>query len=268
MKLVLDNFDLAQIDKSGQCFRWKELDSLDEQVTYCIPAFGKLLKIVQKGNEFDFSCSKKEWDNIWKSYFDIDRDYSLIEKKIFKGKDEHLKNAFKYGSGIRILKQDTWEMIFSFMISQNNNIPRIRKSIEMISSRCGKKLDEDIYAFPEVYEIPLSIFDDTSLGLGYRAPYLRELCEFVLTHPDWISSLEKMGYDAAYASLIERKGIGCKVANCICLFGLGHVESFPIDTHVKKLLAKHYPDGIDLSSFEGEAGIIQQYLFYYDLNEK
>lgn len=268
MKLVLKNFDLFQIDKSGQCFRWKQMESSDNSVVYFIPAFGRLLKVVQRENEFDFSCSENEWEKIWKSYFDIERDYHEIENKILCGRDEHLKCAFRFGHGIRILKQDIWEMIFSFMISQNNNIPRIRKSIELISSRCGKKLSDDMYAFPNVEEIPLSIFDDTSLGLGYRAPYLRELCEYVLMHPEWIKNLESMSYEDAYNSLIERKGIGTKVANCICLFGLGHVESFPIDTHVKKLLAKHYPNGIDLSDFEGVAGIIQQYLFYYDLNEK
>lgn len=269
MKIKIDNFNLEQIALSGQCFRWKKIDDN----TYIVPAYGHAVKIVSSGNNFDFSCSEEDWNNIWKEYFDISRDYADIERRILSGKDEHLKNAFAYGSGIRILKQNLWEMIFSFMVSQNNNIKRISKTIELVCEYCGCKVAEynnsdfKIYRFPDAEEIPLEIFDDSSFGFGYRAEYLKEICEYVCANPDWTSRLMSMSYDEAFASLIERKGIGAKVANCICLFGLSHVNAFPIDTHVKKLLAKHYPNGIDLSNFKNDAGIIQQYLFYYDLNE-
>lgn len=265
MDIILDNFDLFQIDKSGQCFRWKLVEKTDLSVTYLIPAFGRLLEVSQSSNKIHFDCSFNDWDLYWKSYFDIDRDYSLIGHKIKSGNDEHLKKAYDFGSGIRILKQDLWEIIFSFMVSQNNNIPRIRKSIELISKKYGKRLSDSLYAFPTCFEIPLSAFDDTSFGFGYRAEYLRELCDFVSKNPCFLDSLRDLSYEEAMEHLIKRKGIGLKVANCICLFGLGLVNSFPIDTHVKKLLEKNYPKGIDLSSYEGEKGIIQQYLFYYDL---
>lgn len=274
MKIKIDNFDLSQIADSGQCFRWKRLNDN----SYLIPAFGKNLVISQNGNEFDFSCSKKEFDLLWKNYFDINRDYSDIGKRIFSTNDNHLKDAFNLGSGIRILNQDLWEIIFSFMISQNNNIKRISKSIEMICERVHLSSDnyesdffsevKDICRFPFASEIPLDIFDDSSLGLGYRAPYLKEICQFVIDNPLWLDELKKMNFDDAFKSLISRKGIGPKVANCICLFGLGHVEAFPIDTHVKQFLEKYYSDGIDLSLYPNEAGIIQQYLFYYELVNK
>lgn len=262
MKIRINNLNLNQIANSGQCFRWKELDD----GSFIIPAFGKAIKITQCNDEITLSCDKSDWDNIWKSYFDFERDYLDIENRIINGNDEHLKKAFSFGSGIRILKQDVWEMIFSFMVSQNNNIKRISKSLEMLCEYCGFKSNgEDAFRFPTAHEIPLEIFDDSSFGFGYRAPYLKEMVIFVREHPDYISKLKGMNYDEAFASLINHKGIGTKVANCICLFGLSHVNAFPIDTHVRKLLDKHYPGGINLDNYKDDAGIIQQYLFYYDL---
>lgn len=282
MKLYNSNFDLKQIAESGQCFRWKKLsDNI-----YLIPAFGKEIVLVQNDDFIELLSSDEDYELIWKDYFDLNRDYSLIGKKINSSSDLHLKESFSLGSGIRILKQDLWEIIFSFMISQNNNIKRISKSIEMICERVSLQsenyslivnqseykniiINNSIsYRFPKADEIPLEIFNDTSLGLGYRAPYLKGLCEFVINNPSWINNLKTMNYEDAFKSLVTIKGIGTKVANCVCLFGLNHLDSFPIDTHVKQLLSKYYPDGIDLSLYQNEAGIIQQYLFYFELINK
>ena len=113
--------------------------------------------------------------------------------------------------------------------------------------------------------VPEEVFDDRSMGFGYRAPYLKEIYEYGANNPDWLDNLRKMSYDEAMESLLTRKGIGKKVANCICLFGLHHVDAFPIDTHVKQLLDKYYSDGFDFERYKGVAGIIQQYLFYFEL---
>ncbi|MBQ4300063.1 MAG: 8-oxoguanine DNA glycosylase, partial [Lachnospiraceae bacterium] len=114
-------------------------------------------------------------------------------------------------------------------------------------------------------EVPEDVFEDSSMGFGYRAPYLREMYAYTAANPQWIVELAHMSYDQAYEELISHKGIGPKVANCICLFGLHHVDAFPIDTHVKQLLDKYYADGFDFDRYAGFAGIIQQYLFYYEL---
>ena len=127
-----DNFNLQQIADSGQCFRWKKLD--DD--LYLIPALGHLLIAKQDGNRIEFSCDENEWDNVWSDYFDCSRNYESIAKKILSGNDNHLKESYLSGSGIRILKQNIWEMIFSFMVSQNNNIKRISGSIEKICNFC------------------------------------------------------------------------------------------------------------------------------------
>lgn len=263
-RIIIDNMDLRQIAESGQCFRWKKLEGRDD--TYNIVAFGRSLNITQMGNEFELSCDDKEWDEIWKDYFDIDTDYKAIADRIATSNDEHLKLAYSLGSGVRILRQDLWEMIVTFMISQNNNISRITKSVDMLCERAGvKAMDGDGYAFPAPGQVPDEIFEDRTMGFGYRAEYLKEIYVYAAQNPDWVDNLRNLSYDEAMNSLLERKGIGKKVANCICLFGLHHVDAFPIDTHVKQLLAEHYSDGFDFKRYEGVAGIIQQYLFYYEL---
>lgn len=291
MKKKIDNFDLRQIAESGQCFRWKRISHNAEEQTYLIPAFGRALYVTQKGNEFDFSCTEEEWGEVWAPYFDMDRDYAGLGEKILASDDEHLKECYRLGSGIRILKQELWEIIFSFMVSQNNNISRISATIEKVCEACGKAalgysddreafcgnsaslksgegvLDK-VYRFPSWEEIPDVIFDEKSFGFGYRNEYLRGLCLELSERPEWLGELKAMSYEAAMKSLLAKKGIGIKVANCISLFGLGHIDAFPVDTHIKQLLDRYYPNGLDLSGYEGEAGIIQQYLFYYELKHK
>ena len=274
MKIKIDNFDLKKIAESGQCFRWRQLNIGPDKIGYAIPAFGNTLIALQNGNEFEFSCDEEEWNLIWKNYFDIDRNYYRIGIRILEGDDNHLIEAYEFGKGIRILKQDLWETMFSFMVSQNNNISRISESIERF---CKKSHDlsqdgtDNIPSFPNYDEISTDIFNDSSLGFGYRSVYLKDLCEYVCKNPTWLDDLRKMSYEEAMESLMLRNGIGKKVASCICLFGLGHVEAFPIDTHIKQLIENHYSSGLSLDRYADCAGIIQQYLFYYDLkanNEK
>lgn len=263
MIVKIDHLNLKQIAESGQCFRWKK----KENDTYVIPAvrqgnreFDELV-ITQRGDQFEVSCSEDDWNSQWRKYFDLDTDYNYIETKIMNSGDAHAIEAFRQGSGIRILRQSLWEIIATFLISQNNNIKRITASVEEICRRNGG-------AFPYPGDIDTAIFEDRTLGLGYRAPYLTDIFRYAEDNPDWLCSLYEMDYEEAFATLKLRTGIGPKVANCICLFGLHHVEAFPIDTHVKQLLEKYYPDGFDFEYYEGCAGIIQQYLFYYELLQK
>lgn len=266
----IDHLDLKQTAYSGQCFRWKEAGNGG----FNIVAYGKSLNIEPLEGEkelFELSCTEEEWDSVWSAYFDMDTDYNRIEKLIMESGDAHLVEAYRLGSGIRILRQDLWEMIISYLVSQNNNITRIKRSIDSICTRCGYGAegakDGSAYRFPNPEDtLPEGLFEDSSLGLGYRNVYLKEMFEFAKENPDWLGELKCMDYETARATLLERKGIGPKVADCISLFGLHHIEAFPIDTHVKQLLLKYYSDGFDFKYFEGVAGIIQQYLFYFELN--
>ena len=258
----LDHFNPREIAGSGQCFRWKEAG--DDTVK--VVAFGKCLEIVKREDSFEYDCSDDDWNNVWAPYLDTDTDYCGIEALIRKSGDAHLLEAFECGQGIRILKQDLWEVIISFLISQNNNISRIKGSIEALCREAGMRAgDSEEYAFPGPTDLNPEIFERVNMGLGYRVPYLKEMYEHAAAHPEWIESLKTMNYADARAELLKRKGIGPKVADCICLFGLHHIDAFPIDTHVKQLLAKYYPEGFNHEYFKGVAGVIQQYLFYYEL---
>lgn len=266
MKKYIDHFDLSEIAGSGQCFRWKETASGCVRVT----AFGRVLNMRACGGEpgyFELDCSEEEWESVWAPYFDLDTDYAAIEALIKKSGDAHLLEAFECGRGIRILKQDLWEIIISFLISQNNNISRIKNSVEALCREVGIRAEGagEEFSFPMPGEVDPAMFERVNLGLGYRVPYLKEMYEYATEHPKWLESLETMNYEEARAELLQRKGIGPKVADCICLFGLHHIDAFPIDTHVKQLLAKYYPKGFDHEYFKGVAGVIQQYLFYYEL---
>lgn len=259
----LDYFNPGQIADSGQCFRWKE----EENGHYSLIAFGKKLEIWEKEEGFAFSTDENEWYSIWSAYFDLETDYASLGKKIDQFGDAHLRDSFEKGSGIRILRQDLWEMIVSFIISQNNNIPRIRGSIEKLCEKAGLPAEGGGYRFPGPGEVSREVFFDKSMGFGYRDQYLANIYEFAEKNPFFLDELRKMDYNNALGALLKIKGIGNKVANCICLFGLHHVEAFPIDTHVKQLMDKYYPEGLDLKPYEGAAGIIQQYLFYAEIRK-
>lgn len=271
----IDHLCLKQVAESGQAFRWKQISDN----VYSLVVAGRYIEILQDGNSFTFSCCQDDFVKFWSNYFDMSTDYNSIEKRISDSADEHLKEAFSKGSGVRILRQELWEMIVTFMISQNNNISRITGSVEKLCDRCKVPLDKkeildtidierpDRYSFPMPEQIDFSIFDDKTMGFGYRADYLREIYQYARNHPEWIDDLKSMKYEDAMKSLMERKGIGTKVANCICLFGLHHIDAFPIDTHVKQLLEKYYKDGFDFERYQGIAGVIQQYLFYFELKK-
>ena len=254
-------FSPKDIMKSGQCFRWYE-----ENGSVSVPAFGKKLEMVPEGDHILLNTSKEDFDLIWRDYLDLDFDYGKIEKLVREYGDDHLKEAYRLGKGIRILKQDPWEIIVSFLVSQNNNISRISGSVEAMSEKAGIPLEGGTgFSFPDPFKIDPTFFEDKSLGLGYRVPYLTHICEYVQNNPGWIESLKRLEYEDLYEELLKRKGIGPKVANCICLFGFHKTEAFPIDTHVKSLLDKYYPGGFDHERYKGVAGIIQQYLFYYEI---
>ncbi|MCQ2524622.1 MAG: 8-oxoguanine DNA glycosylase [Lachnospiraceae bacterium] len=270
MKKYIDHFNLKMIAKSGQCFRFKCIS--ESPLTYEVVHRGHYVKITElsadkSGSVLDFSCDEVTFDEVFSDFLDLGTDYNYVEKAIYDFNDSHLIECYKKGYGIRILKQDLWEMIVSFLISQNNNIKRISNSIEAICKKADLPSIEnpDAKRFPRPGEIDSSLFDDPSLGLGYRVPYLKEIYEYARKNPDWLNMLSGMSYTDAYENLLSHLGIGPKVSNCICLFGLHHTDAFPIDTHIKQLLDKYYDGHFDTDYFKGIAGIIQQYLFYYEI---
>ena len=175
----------------------------------------------------------------------------------------------EYGRGIRILRQDGWEALCSFIISQNNNIPRIKKIIENMSKTFGEKIGDDLYAFPTakaLYEAGEDkIFE---LKTGFRAKYIYDAAKKVANGEIDLSLIDKMPTKDALEYLMQIKGVGLKVASCALLFGFNKTDAFPVDVWVKRVLEKYYPNGLDLDNLGDYAGMIQQYLFYYERYNK
>ena len=270
----IDFLDLLKVADSGQAFRIRVIDDAHVELV----AFGRYLQIADLGNDtFTFSCDEIEFEDIWKPYLDLGRDYGRIVKSIDKN-DDYLIAAAKFGKGIRILKQDIFETTISYIISQRRSIPSITTSVERISKLCGKKikapklespfvapLEKEYYAFPtpeELNKLPYKELENT--GVGYRAPYIaraaEEFCSGKLD-PDALSSLSD---DALYKALTAMYGVGTKVANCVMLFAFARTGRFPVDVWIQRIEDRYYNGHFDCTPYPDTAGIMQQFMFYYE----
>ncbi len=268
----IPNFNLEQIADSGQCFRWKKIsdndlisnyigDSSNGSNTYKILAYGRCLLATQKEGKIYFDCDEEEFNSIWHKYFDLDTDYAAVIENIDEN-DEFLKMAALYAGGIRILRQELWEMVISYIISQNNNIPRIKNSIEKLCMEFGEAVNEDEYGFPTAAGLKsLDIKNFAGMGLGYRDRYI---VDFLKNEFDNVAAeLSNKDYASSMKYLMGFNGIGKKVANCICLYGLHKVEACPIDTWMKRIIDDEYSGIMPAWMSDKYAGIYQQYAFYY-----
>lgn len=265
VRKTIEHFSISQICDSGQCFR---MEKLNEHV-YSVTASDKYMELEQHEKECFFFCEEEEYEGFWRNYFDLETDYGIYIEKI-NPKDEYLNKAVQFGSGIRILYQDLWEMIVSFLISQQNNITRIRKCIQNICERYGEEKinfkGEKYYAFPSPES--LAYLDEDALkecNLGYRSKYVVRTAKMIVSGEIHLEEIEKMSYEEARKELLKLFGVGVKVADCICLFALHHLEAFPIDTHISQALEKHYKRGFPKRRYKGCEGVMQQYIFYYEL---
>ncbi len=244
--------DLGKIAQSGQCFRWRR----EDESAYVIPAGERVLRIRQSAPElYDVDCDEQDWRDVWFPYFDLGSDYDAYIAAI-DPKDDYLLAAAKAAAGIRILRQPLWETVASFIISQNNNIPRIQGILRRL---CGEK-----DAFPTAASVAANSEERLrALGLGYRAAYLKEAARrFDEEQPASLCAGRGYGENRAYFQ--GYLGVGPKVADCICLYGLGHKEAFPMDVWMKCIVREHYAGCFPLWRYEGFAGVMQQYLFYYE----
>lgn len=251
-----DTFDLKQISQSGQCFRLKQIS--ENEFIAITQNHYVVISLTEKGYEFD--CSMSDFEETWFSYFDLETDYIFYQNKMVE--DEFLKSAIEYGGGIRILRQDLWEMIVTFIISQRNNIPRIQKSVEALCKSYGNRLTticgEDIYSFPTLSQLRGK--DLSVASLGYREKYIKELCEMRETD---LLQIRNQDDETAKNILLRIKGVGEKVANCILLFGLHRMNSYPVDVWVKRLIEDIYDGDFNPNLYNGYAGYVQQLQFYY-----
>lgn len=261
----INHFNLRQICNSGQCFRMEEISDNH----FAITARDRYLEAEQDENRVYFDCSEEEFENFWKKYFDLEQDYGAYIQAV-NPNDKYLMAAVSMGDGIRILKQDVWEMIISFLISQQNNIIRIRRCIENISRRYGEKKctgdGREYYAFPLPEALAAAKEEELrECNLGYRAKYVLQSAKSVVRGEINLEKLRSMKYKDAKEELLNLYGVGEKVADCICLFGLHKMEAFPVDTHIRQALEAHYKRGFPNRRYKGMQGIMQQYIFYYEL---
>lgn len=252
------DFDLDETLDCGQAFRWKKLES-DYLCTYEGSFFNDNLRIseISKGTFVFHDVSEADFLGKWVDYFDLNTDYTEL-KKLFS-EDETLSKACEFAGGIRLLRQNSWECLISFIISQNNNIPRIKGIIDRLCENYG--------GFPTAQQMRGVTADDLSyLRSGFRGKYLSDAAECVNSGVINLADIATAPIDEAREALKKIKGVGPKVAECVLLFGMHRTEAFPVDVWIKRVLAEYYPNGFPDFAKEN-AGIAQQYLFHYIRNK-
>ncbi len=264
--------DIFKTFDCGQCFRFDPVSIFGNKYEFGGVAFGKYVIFGQdtQNELYIYNTTPEEYEQIWREFLAFDVDYESIDCHISKVlKSQHIDNAISCSQGIRILRQDGWEAICSFIISQNNNIPRIKKIIASLCEKYGQRvsfLEKAHYTFP-TYDTLLAAGESEIFALktGFRAKYIIDACQAIFEKR---ISLEKLkateSFDECVTELCKVKGIGLKVASCALLFGFDKTEAFPIDVWMKRALLKYFPQGIDLPALGKWAGIAQQYLFYYE----
>ena len=257
----ISDFDLAKTFECGQCFRW----NADESGVYIGVAFGRVATLYRRGESVFISGSIDDFETIWRSYFDLDRDYTQIRQKLCI--DDFMRSATAFGEGIRILRQDKWEALCSFIISQNNNIPRIKAIINTLCREFGDAIEykgKQYFSFPSASSLAvLDIKQLSPLRCGYRAEYIIMSARMVADGTVDLEAISQDTPDAARITLKKLHGVGDKVADCVMLFGLNMLDAFPIDVWMKRAVVQHYGPLFDPKIFSPYAGIAQQYIFNF-----
>ena len=265
-----DSFNIAETLECGQCFRYERLSDSE----YHITANARSLFIRQnEGVTLFYKTTIQEFEEIWAPYFDLNRDYRAV-KDTLASNDLVMRDAVEYTRGIHILKQDPWECLVSFIISQNNNIPRIKKITDTLARTFGKQLEDGVYAFPTPEDLAnVSLDDLLNCKTGFRAKYIMDAAKKVSSGVINLGDLNNMPTEKARESLMGLKGVGGKIADCVLLFAYGRTEVFPTDVWIKRVMQHFYFNKQDASiteihklasaRFSEYAGFAQQYLYVY-----
>ena len=254
----LSDFELKDTLMCGQCFRFKE----NADGSFTGVAFAKKLILSKTGDTLVLYTSEQDFINIWQSYFDLELDYGKIKEELSLVHPT-LKEAARFAPGIRILRQEPFEALISFIISQNNNIKRISGIVERLCENWGEEIEDGIYAFPTPEALgKLTAEDLAPIRAGFRARYIEDAVRKVISGEVDLKALEAMTFEDAKEELIKIKGVGSKVADCVLLYGFHKLRGFPMDVWMKRAMAVLFPEfsGEDFGEY---AGIAQQYIFHY-----
>lgn len=284
---ITDDFDLEKIAKSGQCFRVRKFERGENG---CAPTYQFITRehvlcirraeglSVEEGagaGVYIASCTPSDWQNVWKPYFDLNRNYAKIRASIPKS-DEFMRKAAYLGRGIRILKQDAWEMLITFIISQRKSIPAIQKSVELLCEMFGSAAavgsnhkNSAPRLFPTPAQLQTATPDDLkACKLGYRAPYVQDATRAVCSGELDLDALERADDENLTCALKQVRGVGDKVANCISLFAYARTSLAPVDTWIKKIIDLEYGGKNPFIHYDNVAGIMQQYAFWWAQQNK
>ena len=262
----MGGLNLAETLDCGQAFRWKPVPDEKAEIWEGI-AGNHYLRIRREHNELRFECSSGDFEGFWKNYFDLNVDYSEKKKQLAL-LDPVMRDAIGYAPGIRLLRQEPFEVMCSFILSQNCNIPRIKGMIERLCALCGESIGQDQSAFPTPVALAAQGLDGLEpVRAGFRAKYLLSAAEAAVSGRVQLEKIYDMDIDEGRETLQQIRGIGPKVAECILLFGYHKLEAFPMDVWMKRVMEAFYP-GKSPSFFGSEAGLAQQYLFHYARNRR
>ena len=251
-------FSLERTLDCGQAFRWES----DESGVFSGVAYGKVMRVKEEGDSLLFYGMKNEdVQGVFYRYLDLGRDYREITDR-YNG-DKYLSEAVRACPGIRILRQEPWEALCSFIISQNNNIPRIKGIIKRLCESFGEELESGMFTFPSPEVLSGKAPEDlASLRAGFRAKYIIDAANKVSSGEIDFDKIAASPIEFGRQELQKIKGVGKKVAECTLLYGFGKYEAFPEDVWVKRIMAEMYPDGLPACT-KGSEGIAQQYLFHW-----
>lgn len=263
------DFNLVHTFDCGQCFRWNQ----NPDGSYTGVAGGRAATLRENGDEIIIeNCTDEDFDSFWRDYLDLGRDYGAVKAAV--SINDVMRAAVEYGSGIRILRQEFFEALISYIISQNNSIPNIKRVVERLCAAYGKPIDfhgETRYAFPTPEVLAsLEVSDFRSLGAGFRDRYISGAAKLVAEGAISRESLCAASTEDARRELMKIKGVGNKVCDCVLLFALGKYDLFPTDTWINKVMAENFDsDSVKGAKSAGEdlfgqySGFAQQYLFYW-----
>ncbi len=264
----IKHFDPEAIAQSGQCFRMRIASAGRVEVIQR----GRRLLIDSLGvGRFGFSCTQEEFHAVWEDYFDLSTDYGVFLSAVDR-EDAYLTHAAKAGQGLRILHQDPWEVLVSFILSQRKSIPAIRDGIEKLCRRFGSRMmleEREEYAFPTPQRLAEASLEElASCSLGYRAPYIQAAARSVAAGKTDLGSLDSLNDEALLKRLLELYGVGVKVASCVMLFGYHRLDLAPVDVWIQRVIDNEYGGVSPFFRYAGYAGVMQQYMFYDQICHK
>ncbi len=265
---INDDFSPEKIMESGQCFRVRRFPD----GTFRFLTGGQVLYLRALGeSRYAASCAPEEWASVWSPYFDLERDYASLRRRL-SGRHVFVDEAMETGAGLRILRQDPWETLLTFILSQRKSIPAIAAGVEALAARWGSPLRterESLFAFPRPEQLTAATEEELrACALGYRAPYVLDAVRRVSGGLLDLTALGQMEDEELFQALQSVRGVGKKVAECVCLFGYGRLRRVPVDVWIDRAIREKCGGCEPFSRYGADAGVMQQYVFYAMRREK